>query len=185
MWTLNNEHNEMTSIIVKLKLDNQVINEELGYGSPAEVLLNVSSQNSDKLNVELVWQGKYRLDYLKLFGWRVRPALRTLFDGDWSLSVDKIGNLVNVSDVVDKGGATVHGFDPDGGIIFSNANAQLEIKSSDCGVVAPGYNMNPWNYNAYDDGNVVDPLDGAAFFYMGIYTIQTTYYGIRLKIKTI
>ena len=32
MWTLNNEHNEMTSIIVKLKLDSQVINEELGYG---------------------------------------------------------------------------------------------------------------------------------------------------------
>ena len=27
--------------------------------------------------------------------------------------------------------------------------------------------MNPWNYNAYDNGNVVDPLDGAAFFLYG------------------
>ena len=48
----------------------------------------------------------------------VRPALRPLFDGDWSLSVDKIGNLVNVSDVVDKGGATVHGFDQMGVLFF-------------------------------------------------------------------
>ena len=46
-------------------------------------------------------------------------------------------------------------------------NNNLNIKSLDCGVVAPGFNTNPWKYDVYDNGNAVDPLDGAAFFLYG------------------
>ena len=176
MWVLenNDEKTSVSSIIVKLKLDDTNIN-QIGYGAPSEIMLNVSinSQDNEKsFLVELVWEGKVPTRLFETIWLEVRPALQE--DSDWSLLVNKIGSSINVSDVVNKGGSSLHGFDPNGGITFFNSNDfqssihnNLNIKSLDCGVVAPGFNTNPWKYDVYDNGNAVDPLDGAAFFLYG------------------
>ena len=176
MWVLenNDEKTSVSSIIVKLKLDDTNIN-QIGYGAPSEIMLNVSinSQDNEKsFLVELAWEGKVPTRLFETIWLEVRPALQE--DSDWSLLVNKIGSSINVSDVVNKGGSSLHGFDPNGGITFFNSNDfqssihnNLNIKSLDCGVVAPGFNTNPWKYDVYDNGNAVDPLDGAAFFLYG------------------
>ena len=81
--------------------------------------------------------------------------------------------MVNVSDVVEQG-QVVHGFDPDGGIIYCQCSVRDQRRCY------PGSSLNPWNYNAYDDGNVIDSA-GWCCLYGNLY-IQTTYYGM---IKTI
>jgi hypothetical protein len=172
MWILRNTGSEdgVHSIIVKLKLDADTIN-QLGYGAPSEIMLNVTANGGDSFSVELIWQDKIPTRLFETIWLEVRPALSQA--DHWSLLVNKIGSAVNSSDVVNKGGSSLHGVDPSGGITFQTTNSKvnfqqtLNIKSWDCGVVAPGYNTNPWKYDIYDDGNAVNPVDGAAFFLYG------------------
>ena len=109
--------------------------------------------------------------------WRDGPN----FDAsmDWTLFVDKLGQKVNASDVVRLGGSALHGMDPNGGVAFQGVNSinetsrrTLVINSLDCGLVAPGSNINIWNVTAYDTVPV-DARDGLAFdLYSNLYAVN-------------
>ena len=134
--------------------------------------------NSDKLNVELVWQGKIPTRLFETVWMEVRPALRPLFDGDWSLPSIKLEILSMYLMLLIKG-ATVHGFDPDGGIIFSNANAQLD-KIKRLWRCCSGLQHESLNYNAYI-GNLSTRRMVLVIWEFIHHKLR---YGIRLKINS-
>ena len=166
----------------RLVLETQVPTQpiSMGYGAPQKVWLMYDTLDTHAegrmMNVEVVWEGKSPTRLRESIWLEVRPDLSNVFteEDDWKLWIDKIGEKVDASDVVQQGGAALHGMDPSGGVSLTSASsgAGLSIASLDCGLVAPGSNTNIWNYTAYDDVPV-QPTDGFAFdLYSNLYAVN-------------
>ena len=166
---------EVDSVILHLRLPSAVRN-ELGYGAPATVWLNITTMSASQpdvpttseptgLHVELVWADKMAAMLPESSWLEFRPLLPS--ESTWRLFVDKLGSIIDTADVVNKGGAALHGVDPNGGITWKEdpgSDSRISLRSLDAGLVAPGDNLNTWNFALFDFPSAkVDPRAGAAF----------------------
>lgn len=96
-----------------------------------------------------------------------RPALPTATASPWRLTVDKVGTSVDTADVVPNGGSALHAVAPDGLVSWTSqgharARDVFSVQSVDAALVAPGRNLNIWDWSVYNEVPP-SPEDGAAF----------------------
>ena len=175
--TLVGGFSKQQSIVLELTLPKDPA--DLGYGIPVGAWLRFDlpdhrDSDSDCLfRAELVWEGKTPTRLKESIWLEMRPELN---GEESSLWLEKMGSLVNAADVVCKGGAALHGIDPNGGVVLETSRDgkvdSLRIVSLDAGIVTPGSNTSPWNFTAYDVVPV-NPEDGFAFgLYANLYAVN-------------
>lgn len=200
MWHRSGGGNASAAIVVRLQVSSEV--EAAGYGAPKDIFLTATElapgEAARLIRLELSWGNKaatrlYEGIYFDMHppAWIADDSDRQLSDSSNSkLLIDKIGSVVDASDVVSHGGSAVHGMDPKGGVTFvrpslstaswhspdhqygspaaSTRRRGLHIKSLDAGLVLPAAAENAWNFSAFYEHPAV-PQDGVSFNLMNNY----------------
>eukprot|EP00041_Stephanoeca_diplocostata_P032029 m.1014457 g.1014457 ORF g.1014457 m.1014457 type:complete len:862 (+) comp24072_c0_seq8:282-2867(+) len=180
-WHQGSNHTQVAtyqSVVLRLNgVFPQSATSDVPYSTFGAVWVNLTAASGEAgtaVTAEIVWEAKTPTRLPESTWVEFRPRLpppptatpdsngtQATTAASWRLTVDKLGAATDTADVVGNGGAAVHGMAPDGAVTWQAPHAQMAVYSLDAAIVAPGWNVNIWDWDAYAK-TPVDPHDGAA-----------------------
>eukprot|EP00912_Choanoflagellata_sp_UC4_P002007 UC4_evm4s1289 len=150
-----NNANEGSYSSLLLRLDISFINDS-GVSKFKEIYMNLTNTHTDDVHLDIIWIQKTPTRLPESLSLEFRPAVCKAC----KLRIMKIGQPIDVTDVVIHAGRALHGLDPSGKVTWTDCGEKtLAVRSADAALVAPGPSLNLYDWNV----SKINPQDGLSF----------------------